>query len=407
MADRSKVHALILFVAAAFGAAFSALSTLDFIQHLDRQVHSLHCSFIPGVTSEGMAEAGCRAVMNSRYSSFFRDSYWGGIPISLLALAVFAYLAFVTADMYLSGRLSRRSDAGYLVLSAALPLLTSAVFFFIAMTEVKALCKLCVGVYVSSIAFFVTSIVNWRSSEAPEMDPSAQKRAVIYFIEGVLFVAMAVGLYVGLVPEYKNKVTACGSLSKPEDKQKVLVTLPASKAATETSLEVVDPLCPACKQFTSRVEGDGLLANSQRSILLFPLDSECNWMLSEALHPGACMVSRALLCAEKDFAAMWDFVMDNQESFRITATKAPDEVKAQLVAKFPKVSGCMEQADTKIRLNNMLRYAVQNRMPLTTPQLYLGGKRLCEEDSDLGLNYSVAVLNHSTTTAPAGKAVTK
>lgn len=394
MADRSKIHALVAFLAAALGAVFSALSTLDFVQHLDRQVHSLHCSFIPGVTSEGMAEAGCRAVMNSRYSSFMRDTYWGGIPISLLALCVFAYLAFISADMYLSGRMSRRSDAGYLLLASFLPLLTSAVFFFIAMTEVKALCKLCVGVYVSSIAFFVVALLNYMSASPGDMDPTASKRTAIYFIEGIAFVALGLFLYVVLVPEYQEKVASCGSLPKPEDKQKVLLSL--TSKGSQSSLEVVDPLCPACKQFTARVEGDNLLADTQRNVLLFPLDNECNWMLTQALHPGACMVSRALICADKDFEAMWSYVMDNQESFRITATKAEAEVRASIVAKFPKVASCIDQADTKIRLNQMLRYAVQNRMPLTTPQLYLGNKRLCEEDSDLGLNYAVSVLRQPT-----------
>jgi pimeloyl-ACP methyl ester carboxylesterase len=35
------------------GLFFSAFSTYDFAQHLDRQVHGLHCSFIPGLASTG------------------------------------------------------------------------------------------------------------------------------------------------------------------------------------------------------------------------------------------------------------------------------------------------------------------------------------------------------------------
>jgi hypothetical protein len=33
---------------------------------------------------------------------------------------------------------------------------------------------------------------------------------------------------------------------------------------------------------------------------LFPLDKECNWMVSESLHPGSCAVSEAVLCAGPD-----------------------------------------------------------------------------------------------------------
>src|SRR5687768_5858854 len=89
--------------ASLFGAAFSAVSTHDFISHLDRQVHTIHCSFIPGAGA-GLGESGCRTVMMSPYSSWFRDSIWGGIPISLMAVAVFAYLVMHSLRLYLSGR---------------------------------------------------------------------------------------------------------------------------------------------------------------------------------------------------------------------------------------------------------------------------------------------------------------
>ncbi|MFO0002032.1 MAG: hypothetical protein ACK559_12955, partial [bacterium] len=41
--------AVVLLVGAAAGLLFSAVSTYDFAQHLDRQVHGLHCSFVPGL----------------------------------------------------------------------------------------------------------------------------------------------------------------------------------------------------------------------------------------------------------------------------------------------------------------------------------------------------------------------
>src|SRR5438552_2739972 len=66
---------------ALLGCIFAAVSTSDFIQHLDRQVHAIHCSFIPGAGKE-IGESGCRTVMMSPYSSFFRESVWGGVPIS-------------------------------------------------------------------------------------------------------------------------------------------------------------------------------------------------------------------------------------------------------------------------------------------------------------------------------------
>src|SRR2546430_1665760 len=59
--------------AALLGCCFAAVSTNDFMQHLDRQVHAIHCSFIPGAGKE-MGETGCKAVMMSPYSSYLREN---------------------------------------------------------------------------------------------------------------------------------------------------------------------------------------------------------------------------------------------------------------------------------------------------------------------------------------------
>ena len=36
-----------------------------------------------------------------------------------------------------------------------------------------------------------------------------------------------------------------------------------------------------------------------------------------------------------------------------------------------------------------LRWAVANALPVMTPQLFVDGKRLCDEDTDLGLEYTL------------------
>src|SRR5690349_9820927 len=79
---------VVVLVGAALGMTFASVATYDFVQHLDRQVHSLHCSFIPGMGHE-TGSSGCQAAMMSSYSSVFRTKVWGGVPISLAALAVF------------------------------------------------------------------------------------------------------------------------------------------------------------------------------------------------------------------------------------------------------------------------------------------------------------------------------
>jgi len=93
---RHQPWLVVVLVGAVVGAVFATISTYDFVQHLDRQVHNLHCSFIPGVSHAG--ESGCQVAMMSPYSSVMRGRIWGGVPISLPALSVFAFLAFYVVD---------------------------------------------------------------------------------------------------------------------------------------------------------------------------------------------------------------------------------------------------------------------------------------------------------------------
>ena len=67
------------------GLLFSSYSTFDYSQHLDRRLHDIHCSIIPGAPVTDSADA-CRAAMYSPYSALFKEKYWGGIPISLSVL---------------------------------------------------------------------------------------------------------------------------------------------------------------------------------------------------------------------------------------------------------------------------------------------------------------------------------
>ena len=90
----------------------------------------------------------------SPYSSFFRELLWGGIPISLWAMAVFAFLVYRTALMLWRGHTSP-GETKVLLAAAGLPVLTSVVFAAISVHELDALCKVCIGIYAASAICFV------------------------------------------------------------------------------------------------------------------------------------------------------------------------------------------------------------------------------------------------------------
>ena len=75
---------------------------------------------------------------------------------------------------------------------------------------------------------------------------------------------------------------------------------------------------------------------------MFPLDNTCNWMVGSAVHPGACTVSEAVLCAKTGEAdAVVDWAFENQTAIR-EATKADPEAAGKMVlARFPEMKSCL------------------------------------------------------------------
>ena len=83
---RARWPGLLALVGALLGLIFAAYSTSDYAAHLDRQIHQIHCSFIPGAAVDSADANPCKTALFSPYSAIFRQSYWGGVPISLFAL---------------------------------------------------------------------------------------------------------------------------------------------------------------------------------------------------------------------------------------------------------------------------------------------------------------------------------
>jgi len=414
---RTYAIAALVFSLAGFG--FASFSTLDFAEHLDRQVHGIHCSFIPGVSDAQTASSGCQVTMMSRYSSVLRTTVWGGIPISLGGMAVFAFLGFFATYLLASGSHTEKRATGFYALAWVVPVLTSAVMGYLAIVELGAACKLCIGIYTSSALGGVSALLLYLTSGKPQPLGDADAtlvsppqfapgstvphagatafatparspgRSVLWAIPlAGVFLALPVGAYVAAMPSYAPYEQGCGALAHPEDTYNVLLPLGGSVGG-RTAIEVLDPLCPSCKALEGRLEASGLDDRLHRKALLFPLDDECNWMLTTAIHPGACAVSEALLCQPAQANAILEWSFGNQEEI-MAAERAGDGGAARMVtAQFPATRGCVGSTRIRSQLHRGLRWAVSNQLPVLTPQLFVDGNKLCNEDTDLGLEYTL------------------
>ncbi len=363
------------------------------MQHLDRQVHAIHCSFIPGAAKE-IAESGCRTVMMSPYSSFFRETLWGGIPVSLWALAVFAFLTYRAGLLAWRGRASP-GETKLLLAAAGLPVAMSVIYGVLSVYKLDVLCKVCIGIYAASAICFTGAFLAHRAQ-----GPSApgEARFGTALAEGTALVAALTVAYVALAPSADPKASTlgCGTLVRSEDSG-VMIPLGAGGGGTP-AVEVLDPLCPSCKAFDVRLGASSLRDRLALEAVLFPLDSACNWMVTEAIHPGACAVSEAVLCAaglgpgKKDAEAAgavlrWAFA--NQADLRDLAARDGRALRSRIEGEFPSVRGCLGGSLVRSKLGKSLRWAVANAIPVLTPQLFVAGSRVCDEDTDLGLEYTL------------------
>jgi uncharacterized membrane protein len=418
------------------GLVFAAFSTHDYAQHLDRQLHGTHCSFIPGLTDVDTGDNACKVAMYSPFSAILKDRFWGGIPISLFALGAFACFFALAVYLLLAGdRVSMRVRQAFVALSLA-PVVASVVMFVISLTKLGALCKLCVGIYLASGLLFAAAVLSllagrraardastgrvaptipdadstvrdarpWHQPSGAAPTESGREAPPSGSVLAALGLAAALGVstaapalvYASTHPNYTPRIQSCGTLEAKEDKHKALVHVKTA-SPSQSALFFEDPLCPTCKAVHERLVAEGAYDKLDLRVSILPLDNECNWMMTKGgknLHPGACVLARAFLCGDASEKArqVLDWSYEEQERLRALGEKDPALVRAEVKKRFPDLDACIDSKETTQRLDHALRFAVDNKVRLTTPQVYLGGQRLCDEDADMGLPYALGVL---------------
>ena len=424
----SRWPALLALVASLLGLTFAVLSASDYSRHLDRQQHDVHCSFIPGAAATPGAENACRVAMYSPYAALLRDKYWGGVPIALFAVGAFSFFTAYALYLLLAGTNAPRRAARFLALIAFTPLFASITMATISWLKLGTFCKTCVGIYISSTVLAVAGIAAWlvdrratpeeQSHAAPRVPKTmldeppgvsayrgpptggAPMRAEGSFLLPfawaltlAIFTITPALLYVSNLPNYDAYISTCGKLEKPDDPAKVLLHSSPPGAVQPVTL-VVDPLCPTCKAFHQRLVAEGLLDKLDITLVLFPLESDCNWMLDRAMHPGACTVAKAILCSDQRAFQVLDWAYENQEDIGAAAKAGgAANVKSFLARRWPGLDACIDAKETKQKLDKTLRWAIANQLPVTTPQMFFGDTRLCDEDTDMGLSFTVRRLS--------------
>jgi uncharacterized membrane protein/protein-disulfide isomerase len=398
-APAARYVSIVAVVAAALGLIFAAYSTYDYAEQLDRQLHAVHCSFIPGASASSDGNNPCKTALFSAYSALFRASWWGGVPISLFAVGAFAF--FLGFALYLALARDRAATRAHAFLAATTlaPLAASIAMFSISLIHLHVLCKLCVGIYVSSLVLALAAIWLWRSREGDRRAAAVAQASGGWLWPPLWLIALGVStvlpavVYVHALPDYRPFLDKCGKLAVTTDLHKSLLKIPTSQPKRAVTL-FEDPLCPTCKAFHERLLDEGVFEKLDVTLVMFPLDSECNWMVDRALHPGACVLAKAVLCGRAEKArAILEWSYDRQEDLAEAGKRGADALLAKISDRWgTDLTACVNSKSTTAQLNQHLHFAANNHIPVSTPQMFLGDRRICDEDTDLGMKYTLAQL---------------
>jgi hypothetical protein len=333
--------------------------------------------------------------MYSPYSAIMRDSLWGGIPISIFAIGAFIFFASFALYLLMAGPKASRVNIQMFAAVSVTPLIVSVVMFTISITRLGTLCKTCVGTYIASALLAAGGLLALRQlgpftdgTKRPEGKPIMS--AFWVFALGIVTLLPTL-VYAATAPDQRPYLGKCGELKKAEESS--LIKFRGARAV-QPALLFEDPLCPTCKALHERLVGEGVLDRLDITLSLFPLDNTCNWMLADqSLHPGACLVSRALICAKGQELKFLEWAFAEQGALTTAGKQGEAALKSLIAQRWGQSTiACADSRDAKTTLNKHLHFAAENNVPVSTPQVFLGKRRLCDEDTDLGLRFTLKQL---------------
>jgi uncharacterized membrane protein len=402
LGPKSRLPAAIALLGTILGLVFAMHSTLDYAEHLDRRLHDVHCSYVPGAPATAEAES-CRAALYSPYSAVLKQDYWGGVPITLFALGAFAFFAGFSLYLAIAADRAPRMAVIFHAVVALSPSLVSLYMLYLSAVKLGVVCEICVGLYVASALVSLGGLLglltlrdSWVGADHAATVPRRPRLSPLFPIAWLAVLGFATLLpavaYASRVPDHTPFLTRCGQLKRADADKDQLLTVVSPRAVRSATL-FQDPLCVTCRSLHQRLVQEGLFDRLSLKIVLFPLDSSCNWMLDRPLHQGACTVSKAVLCGHERALAVLEWAFDEQEYLTRAAARNEATLRAVLQQRWgPELLQCVDDNRTKDQLNRHLHFASDNNIPVSTPQMFLGSQRICDEDTDLGLRFTLSKL---------------
>lgn len=320
----------------------------------------------------------CDRVATSRFSVVL------GLPVAVWGMLGYGLAGLLAIAGLRGGRVARTWPVGLLFVVAAAAAGVAVVLALVSELAIGALCLLCAGSWLVSLALFA---VAWRAARPEGI--RAALRADLAVLRGrpalsagvALAGAALVALVAAAYPRYWERKAAAAP-APAGDPSGAATAAPA--AQTQGPLVVVefsDYECPFCAQ--AHEETKALLAARPDVVLVrrhFPLDSACNPGVTRRMHPQACGLARAAICAEAQgkLPEMDDALFRNQKEKRPV-----EEIAAKVGLDLERFRRCLTLPTTEERLRSDVQTGI--RLGLQATPTYVVGGRLYPGRLPVGL----------------------
>jgi protein-disulfide isomerase/uncharacterized membrane protein len=351
----------------------------------------LHGQAHAGITSFCAIDdvVNCDRVATSRFSVVL------GLPV-----AVWGAFGYTLAGVLASSGLTRRRlhpgwPAGLLFVVAATAVVASVALALVSKLAIGAWCLLCAAAWAASLGLLVAA---WRACRgfgvagAVRADFALARGRPWSTVAIALAAAVAVALVAAAYPRYWERPPrrsgpplatstpgTIGSATQPGSAAAPAGSAAPGSAATPgdvtvgvTVIEYSDYECPYCAR--AHEETRAVLSGRPDVTLVrrhFPLDASCNPAVARTIHPSACALARAAICAEAQgrFAEMDDALFQNQRE-----SLPPIKLAERLGLDLERYIACVGSHQTDQRLAADIGAAVRDGVSATPT--YVVGRAL-------------------------------
>jgi protein-disulfide isomerase/uncharacterized membrane protein len=332
----------------------------------------------------------CDAVTVSPYSQIH------GISIASFGAGYYALLFLLTLGLLFASAEPQRSQryASALGLFTLLAMLYSLAMLYITFALLSAICITCMMIHLINLANLLL-VWGGATDSAPLI---TLKRSLLWPFSGTFGERLRswawcfCGIILIVIAILWDRHLYQLSISKALEHRDLFIAQlreqPAQRLDTENSptkgdpqarltiVEFSDFACPFCRR--AAFLSQAVLHNYKKDVRLvfknYPLDADCNSHLPQTMHPFACEVARASLCAEKQ-GKFWDFhdeIFSRLSPFNAkTATESATNVGLDM----QNFTTCMQSAETYGKLSRDIDEAARLGIE-GTPAFFFNGRKM-------------------------------